>query len=149
ERYNFAGKINDVEITRGATDRFNFNYAFGHTAVLSPTMVFDMKGSWLRFNDDLFPLYEIDPASLGYSPATAALFKGYSQLPRFSLESSSPTTAGKVATLGAQQSGFNSGRHQPFYNIQVAPTFTKTAGSHTWKFGYDYRQLRQTETSQG
>ena len=37
ERYNFAGEINGVEITRGSTDRFNFNYALGHTAVLSPT----------------------------------------------------------------------------------------------------------------
>ena len=64
---NFAGEINGVEITRGGTDRFNFNYAVGHTAVLSPTTVLDVKGSWLRFNDDLFPLYTIDPASLGFS----------------------------------------------------------------------------------
>ena len=149
ERYNFAGKVNDVEITRGSTDRFNFNYAFGHTAVLSPTMVIDVKGSWLRFNDDLFPLYEIDLASLGYSSSTAALFGDYSQLPRFSLESTSPTAAGNVATLGAQQSGFNSGRNQPFYNLQFAPTVTKTTGAHTWKFGYDWRQLRQAETNLG
>ena len=27
ERYNFAGEMQGVEITRGATDRFNFNYA--------------------------------------------------------------------------------------------------------------------------
>ena len=72
-------RLNGVEITRGATDRFNFNYAVGHTAVLSPTTVFDLKGSWLRFNDDLFPLYTIDPASLGFSAATAALFGDYQQ----------------------------------------------------------------------
>jgi Carboxypeptidase regulatory-like domain len=149
ERYNFAGAINGTEITRGATDRFNFNYAFGHTAVLSPSMVFDLKGSWLRFNDDLFPLYDLDLSTLGYSAATAALFKDYHQLPRFSIESGNPTTAGRVATLGAQQSGFNNGRHQPFYNIQVSPTFSKNAGSHTWKFGYDWRRLRQNETSLG
>ena len=75
ERYNFAGELNGVEITRGATDRFNFNYAVGHTAVLSPTTVFDLKGSWLRFNDDLFPLYTIDPASLGFSAPTAGSFR--------------------------------------------------------------------------
>ena len=94
ERYNFAGELNGVEITRGATDRFNFNYAVGHTAVLSPTTVLDLKGSWLRFNDDLFPLYTIDPASLGFSASTAALFGDYEQLPRFSIESTSPTAAG-------------------------------------------------------
>ena len=149
ERYNFAGEMQDVEITRGATDRFNFNYAVGHTAVLSPTTVFDMKGSWLRFNDDLFPLYTIDPASLGFSSSTAALFGDYQQLPSFSLESGSATTTGRVARLGAQQSGFNSGRTQPFYNVQIAPTLTKTAGSHTFKVGYDWRQLRQAETNLG
>ena len=37
ERFNFAGETQGVEITRGATDRFNFNYAVGHTAVLSPS----------------------------------------------------------------------------------------------------------------
>jgi hypothetical protein len=149
ERFNFAGEINNVEITRGATDRFNFNYALGHTAVLSKTAVLDLKGSWLRFNDDLFPLYDLDLTTLGYSASTAALFGGYSQLPRFSLESTNPTTAGTVATLGAQQSGFNSGRHQPFYNLQFSPTFTITAGAHTVKAGYDWRQLRQTETNLG
>jgi len=149
ERFNFAGEINNVEITRGATDRFNFNYAFGHTAVLSPSMVLDLKGSWLRFNDDLFPLYNFDLGSLGYSSSVLGLFGGYDEFPRFSLESGTPTTAGRVATLGAQQSGFNSGRHQPFYNLQFSPTLTKTAGAHTWKIGYDWRQLRQTETNLG
>jgi hypothetical protein len=149
ERYNFAGELNGVEITRGATDRFNFNYAVGHTAVLSPTTVLDFKGSWLRFNDDLFPLYTMDPASLGFSQSTAALFGDYQQLPSFALESGSATTTGRVARPGAQQSGFNSGRTQPFYNIQFAPTLTKTVGSHTFKVGYDWRQLRQAETNLG
>ena len=149
ERFNFAGQQNGVEITRGATDRFNYNYAVGHTAVLSPTTVLDVKGSWLRFNDDLFPLYDLDLASLGYPASTMGLFRGFSQLPRYSIESASPTTAGRVATLGAQQSGFNSGRNQPFYNVQFGATITKTTGAHTIKTGYDWRALRQTETNLG
>jgi hypothetical protein len=149
ERHNFAGQINGVEITRGSTDRFNFNYAAGHTAVLSPSMVLDMKGSWLRFNDDLFPLYNVDLAGLGYSASTLGLFGDFEQLPRFSIESGAPTTAGRVATLGGQQSGFNSGRTQPFYNVQFAATLTKMTGGHTMKFGYDWRSLRQKETNRG
>ncbi len=152
ERYNFAGVVDNIPITRGSTDRFNRNYALGHTAVLSPTMVLDLKGSWLRFNDDLFPLYNLDLASLGYNPSTLGLFGDYSQLPRFNIESTSPTaaaTGSRVATLGAQQSGFNSGRNQPFYNIQFAPTLTKTTGAHTFKFGYDWRRLRQKEINLG
>ena len=30
---------------RGSTHRFNYNWAGGHTAVISPTMVLDLKGS--------------------------------------------------------------------------------------------------------
>ena len=112
-------------------------------------MVLDLKASWLRFNDDLFPLYNFDLASIGYSPSTLALLGGFEQLPRFSIESGTPTTAGRVATLGAQQSGFNNGRTQPFYNVQFAATLTKTTGGHTMKFGYDWRSLRQKETNLG
>ena len=150
ERFNFAGEIQDVEITRGATDRFNFNYAVGHTAVLSPTTVFDLKGSWLRFNDDLFPLYTIDPASLGFSASTAGSVRRLRAAASLQHRvEHRRTTAGRVARLGAQQSGFNSGRAQPFYNVQIAPTLTKTAGAHTFKIGYDWRQLRQAETNLG
>ena len=149
ERYNFAGEQNGTEITRGSTDRFNYNYAVGHTSVLSPTTILDVKGSWLRFNDDLFPLYDLDPASLGYPASTVSLFRGFRQMPRYSIESGSGTTAGRIATLGAQQSGFNSGRFQPFYNTQFAGTLTRTMGGHTIKAGYDWRSLRQKEVNNG
>ncbi len=149
ERFNFAGVQNGTEITRGSTDRFNYNWAGGHTMVMSPTMVLDLKGSWLRFNDDLFPLYNIDLATLGYSSSTLGLLGDFEQLPRYSIESTNATTAGRVATLGAQQSGFNNGRTQPFYNTQFAATVTKTTGGHTMKFGYDWRSLRQKETNLG
>ncbi len=149
ERFNYAGEVNGVEITRGSTDRFNYNWAGGHTAVISPSMVLDLKGSWLRFNDDLFPLYTLDLGSLGYSQSTLGLLGDFEQLPRFSIESGNPTGAGRVATLGAQQSGFNNGRTQPFYNVQFAATLTKMTGGHTMKFGYDWRSLRQKETNRG
>lgn len=149
ERFNFAGEINGVEISRGGTDRFNFNYAVGHTAVLSPSLFLDLKGSWLRFNDDLQPIGQLKPSELGYSSSTLGLLGDYSHIPRFSIESSNPTAAGRVVTLGAQQSGFNTGRRQPFYNLQFAPTMTWARGNHTWRLGYDWRQLRQTEVNAG
>jgi Carboxypeptidase regulatory-like domain len=149
ERFNFAGEINGVEISRGGTDRFNYNYAVGHTAVLSPSLFLDVKGSWLRFNDDLHPIGQLPPSELGYPASTLSLLGDYSHIPRFSIESGTPTTAGRLVTLGAQQSGFNTGRAQPFYNLQFSPTLTWTNGNHTWKFGYDWRELRQTEVNEG
>ncbi len=149
ERHNFAGEINGVEISRGGTDRFNYNYAVGHTAVLSPSLFLDVKGSWLRFNDDLQPIGQLQPSELGYPASTLSLLGDYPHIPRFSIESANPTAAGRVATLGAQQSGFNTGRRQPFYNLQFAPTLSWVRGNHNFKVGYDWRQLRQTEINQG
>ena len=133
ERFNFAGLQNGVNITQGGTDRFNLNFAFGHTAVLSPSMILDVKGSWLRFNDDLKPHESIDPAILGFPASTLALFGGYQHIPSFTLEGGAGA-AGTVARLGAQQSGFNTGRAQPFYNVQFAPTLTWTKGEHTVRY---------------
>ncbi len=145
ERYNFA----NAPITRGGTDRFNHNVAVGHTAVLSPSMVLDVKGSWLKFNDDQTPHEGFDLASLGYSAGVVSLLGAYDHIPRFDIESGTAGTAGRVAVLGGQQNGFNTGRVQPFYNVQFVPTLTKTAGSHTIRTGYDWRKLRQTEVNQG
>ena len=149
ERFNFAGEINGVEISRGGTDRFNYNYAVGHTALLSPSLFLDVRGSWLRFNDDLHPIGQLPPSELGYPASTLSLLGDYPHIPRFSIESGTPTTAGRLVTLGAQQSGFNTGRAQPFYNLQFTPTLTWTRSNHTWRFGYDWRELRQTEINEG
>ncbi len=149
ERYNWAGVENGVEITRGATDRYNQNVAGGHTAVLGNSWFLDVKASYLKFNDDQIPLSSLDPASLGYPASTLSLLRGYQFIPRFSIESGTATSAGAVAILGGQQNGFNTGRVQPFYNLQFAPTITKTHGGHTMKFGYDWRLLRQVETNDG
>lgn len=145
ERHNWA----NASITRGSTDRFNYNVAAGHTAVISPTLVLDVKGSWLRFNDDLTPYEPFDPASLGYSANVIGLLGGYDHIPRYDIESTAAGTAGAVAILGGQQNGFNTGRQQPFYNIQFTPTLTKIMGTHTIKAGYDWRHLRQTEVNEG
>ena len=82
--------------------------------MLSPSLFLDVKGSWLRFNDDLHPIGQLAPAELGYPASTLSLLGDYPHIPRFSIESGSPTTAGRLVTLGAQQSGFNTGRAQPF-----------------------------------
>ncbi len=76
ERYNWAGEINGAQPTRGSTDRFNLNVAAGHTAVIGNTWFVDVKGSFLRFNDDQIPAGTIDPATLGYSQQALSLFRG-------------------------------------------------------------------------
>jgi hypothetical protein len=149
ERYNWAGVQNGHPISQGSTDRFNLNVATGHTAILRQDWFLDVKASYLRFNDDLFPNTPFDLSSLGYSSSVLSLLGGYEQIPRFNIESGSGTGAGAIAILGGQQNGFNTGRNQPFYNLQFAPTITRSFGGHTLKVGYDWRSLRQTEVNQG
>ena len=128
ERFNFAGEMQGVEITRGATDRFNFNYALGHTAVLSPTHGVRPEGQLAALQRrSVSALQPSIPASLGFSCSTARAASATTSSCRASASSRGRRpTAGRVARLGAQQSGFNSGRTQPFYNVQIAPTLTKT-----------------------
>ncbi len=157
ERYNWAGEQNGIDITRGGTDRYNWNVAVGHTAVIDPTLIFDLRASFLRFNDDQTPAESsqtLDLAELGFSPSTVGLFRGYSHVPMFNLDGNAacpatPNAANPVLCLGGNQNGFNSGRLQPFYNLQIIPTVTKAAGSHTFRFGYDWRSLRQNEVNEG
>jgi carboxypeptidase family protein/TonB-dependent receptor-like protein len=158
ERYNWAGVQKGIDITRGGTDRFNYNLALGHTAVLSPSTVLDLKASFLRFNDDQTPASsanDLDLATLGFPADTVALFRGYTHVPMFNIDGNAttcpatPSNASPVLCLGGNQNGFNSGRKQPFYNLQVAPTLTKTFSGHTVKAGYDWRSLRQNEVNEG
>ena len=157
ERYNWAGEQNGIEIARGGTDRYNWNVALGHTAVLNPTLIFDLRASYLRFNDDQTPSESsqtVDLASLGFSASTVDLFRGYSHIPMFNLDGNAacpafPNTGNPVFCLGGNQNGFNSGRLQPFYNLQIVPTVTKVTGNHTFRVGYDWRSLRQNEVNEG
>ena len=107
-----------------------------------------MKGSWLRFNDDPrdWPAGSLRARLSGQHAVAARRLPAHSAL----LDRiGSPTTAGRLVTLGAQQSGFNTGRAQPFYNMQFTPTLTWTRSNHTWRFSYDWRELRQTEVNEG
>ena len=157
ERYNWAGEQKGIDISRGGTDRFSYNLALGHTWVLSRSLFFDVKGSFLRFNDDQAPAASadtLDLASLGFSAQTVPLFRGYSHVPMFNLDGNAacpafPNAGNPAFCLGGNQNGFNSGREQPFYNLQVAPTFTKVWGGHNVKVGYDWRSLRQNEVNEG
>ena len=71
ERYNFAGETQWGRDYARRDRSLQFQLCRRPHGGALPDAVFDLKGSWLRFNDDLFPLYTIDPASLGFSATTA------------------------------------------------------------------------------
>ena len=74
DRYNWAqdamqrrGIINGVAVTRGFDYRANLGVTTGYTAVLSPTLLLDIRGSGARFDEYRDPAAAIDPAALGFA----------------------------------------------------------------------------------
>ena len=87
-------------ITRGGTDRFNYNVAVGHTAVLSPSLFLDVKGSFLRFNDDLRRRYAT--ARPGRRSATPSEHAGPARRLRAHSRCSASSRASPATTAGAR-----------------------------------------------
>jgi hypothetical protein len=131
ERYDWAGQQNGYWVAKQKVLRWNQGLAFGHTALLSPSAVLDVKASLLRFGmDEREPYEEFDPSTLGFSQQDLALFGGFQNLPRFEIQN--------FQSIGGMDIQI-----QPFYNINFGPTLTKTTGAHTIKLGYDLRILRE------
>ncbi|MCI0489420.1 MAG: carboxypeptidase-like regulatory domain-containing protein [Blastocatellia bacterium] len=68
DRYNWAGVISGVEITRGFDFRENTGGNLDYTATLSPTLIFDIRSSVSKFGEFRRPGETFDLASLGFSP---------------------------------------------------------------------------------
>src|SRR6185503_16400901 len=93
ERYNWAGEQQGIDVSRGGTDRFNYNAAIGHTIVLSPSLILDLKASFLRFNDNQTAAASadtVDLATLGFSSDTVPLFRDYSHMPMMNIDGTTP-----------------------------------------------------------
>ena len=150
ERYNWAGEQNGHPITQGSTDRFNLNVARRAHGGAAQRLVPRRQGAATCASTTTSPRTRrsMPPAS-----ATPPRRSGCSATTTTSRASASSRAAARrparSRSLGGQQNGFNTGRAQPFYNLQFAPTITRSVGAHTVKAGYDWRPLRQTEINQG
>jgi len=131
DRYNWAGEINGFNVTQGFDLRDNLGGTLTYTGTFSADFIGDLRVSYSRFGEGRDPAGSFDPATLGFSSNTVALFRGYQYLPRFDI-------AG-FTTLGSQRSDYSEGFDRPFYNISVAPTVTKIFGDHSVRAGYDLR----------
>jgi hypothetical protein len=159
DRYNWAlgaanatgeGAIGGFEVTHGFDFRSNTGGTVGFTSTRSSTLLFDLRASFARFGESRRPAQEFDPASLGFSPATAALFGDYDYLPFITFGGFSTTNANsRLATLGSQRSDWGTGFDRPFYNLSVAPTLTRLWGGHTLRAGYELRYRRWEIMSPG
>src|SRR5687767_1411131 len=152
DRYNWAagasnatteGAINGFEVTRGFDYRSNTGVTLGFTSTRSSALVFDLRGSWAKFDEYRQPSQTFDPASLGFSNSASALFGDYEYLPFVTFGGFSTTNSNsRIASLGSQRSDFGEGFDRPFTNISLTPTASWVTAAHSIRTGYELRHQR-------
>jgi hypothetical protein len=101
-----------------------FMAAWNHT--FSPTALNELRLSYVRYNSNsVAPLQSVPPSSLGFTGIT----------PQFSANAGAPA----IKVTGLFSLGFSPYGPQPDINntYQVNDNFSKIAGNHTMKFGFD------------
>ena len=150
DRYNWAagaanataeGVINGVPVTQGFDYRTNKGLTVGYTSTLSPSLLFDARGSFAQFGEWRDPAADIDPATaLGFAGTALQVMRGYQYLPHFTFGSFSTSNEGStISSLGARRSDWSQGFNQPMKTYSVQPTLTKIWGAHSARAGYDFR----------
>src|SRR5262249_38144623 len=133
-RMNWSGVTSGLRATGLFVTRKNDGFSYDHTYAFSRTVILDARVGFSRFTELARRQHEgvFDPASLGFSTQSAALF-GDRYLPRFDIGGFSPLGDSRGDT-----------RTHNIYVLQ--PTITKLAASHSFKMGYDFRSYRENST---
>lgn len=144
DRYNWTNS----PVTEGVEYRTNDGASLDYTAILSNTMVFDIRSNLSRFVQERRPQAEFDPAQLGFTSQALAVMRGYTYLPRFDIRT---YDAGRPvrSILGSNRSDYNGGLLRPFYVFSLQPSVNQVFGNHAMKYGYDLRVLRENFTTDG
>jgi carboxypeptidase family protein len=139
-RGNWTGEVNGIRPTGNFLFRINDSGAFDHVYNFSPTVILNTRAGFSRFSEPNIRQHEgqINPASLGFPAATAALFGSELYLPRFDFPDDSYAELGDTVGGGGT---FN------IYSFQS--TLTKIAGAHSFRMGYDFRSYRENAFGAG
>jgi hypothetical protein len=145
-RGGWSTVVNGVQPSGQEFFRSNNGVGYDHVYTFSPTTVLDARVGFSRFVELSLPrsLGAFDPASMGFSGQTVALFRGYHYVPLLKIDQYLPVTTFFSGALGKDVGGptaFN------IYSFQ--PALTKITGSHTLRFGYDFRAYRQNSSGPG
>ena len=134
----WAGEVNGIVPIGNFLFRINNSVTYDHVYTMSPTTILNFRVGYSRFLEKSTRQHEgaIDPASLGFSPQTAAAFGDVSYLPRFDIAGFSLIGENLASTVA-----FN------IYSFQ--PTLTKIVGNHSFRVGYDLRSYRENSINPG
>ena len=137
DRYNLTGEPGSI--FQGFENRRNNGGNLNFTSTLSDTLIFDLRGSYSQFKLRRYQVDQPTAAEMGFTGIPAS--RQDHIFPRFDFQN--------YRTLGSERADFNDGRDRPFDLISVQPTFTQIVGSHTIKYGYDYRGLHEQYMTDG
>lgn len=133
---NSAGTVNGVRVNGRLGHRGNKGAVVDYIYVRSATTILNLRAGYTRFKQDRFALASFDYyiSKMGFSPQALALFTA-NTLPQINISNySSP-----VEPTGYLNSN-------PAWSFQ--PTLTRILGSHSMRFGYDFRVYQQNRANQ-
>ncbi len=131
-RGNWTGEQNGIIPTGNFLYRNNNALTGDHVWTMNASTVLNVRGSWSDFQEPSLRQHQglFDPASLGFSSDTAALFGSAQYFPRIE--------PGAFSPLG---DSFAGGTVSSIRTFQ--PTLTKFFGNHSVRAGYDLRYYKE------
>ncbi len=145
DRYNWIG--GDDSPTRGFEYRINKGGNVDYTAMISSRFILDIRGSYNLFSLQRANASPISPAEIGFTGAALTAFGNAEVMPRMDFASFASTNISNA--IGSNRADYNEGRLVPFTLFSLQPTITQLAGNHTFRYGYDFRQLQEQFSSNG
>jgi hypothetical protein len=128
----WAGEQNGVNPIGNFLFRKNDAVNVDHVWTMSNSMLLNLRGGWSRFGEPSIRQHQglYNPANLGFSQQTVALFGENQYVPRFDLDA--------YSDLGESFAG---GTTSQIWSFQ--PTATRITGNHTFRAGYDFRIYKE------
>jgi hypothetical protein len=131
-RNAYFGEVNGIVPTGNFLYRVNDGVTADHVYTMNSRSTLDVRVGWQRFQEPNVRQHEglVDPASLGFTPAVSALFGGARYFPLIDITGFSTIGDNLAATTT-----------HSIYSFQ--PTYTRLAGSHSLRAGYDWRMYKE------
>jgi hypothetical protein len=137
-RSNWTGEVNGVNPTGNYLFRKNDQVTIDHVWTMSSGMLLNLHGGYALFREPNIRQHQdvFDPATLGWSSGVTQYFGSTEYMPRFTLS-------------GTSSIGENLGANTEHGIWSFQPTWTKAAGSHNLRAGWDWRMYQEYGASPG
>jgi hypothetical protein len=135
-RGNWTGEVSGVKPTGNYLFRKNDQITIDHVWTMSSGMLLNVRGGYALFREPSIRQHQdvFDPATLGWSSSVTQYFGGAKYMPRFEI-------GGGMSPLGDTYAGTT---EHGIWSFQ--PTWTKAAGAHNFRVGWDYRVYEEHGT---